>query len=379
MCESMNDTNRIPVTYKNGKSEKELVKYDRLWEVAFWGFDTRIGAITNDSTTFYEIQSQFEKGSPEYEELDKRLKLFRYFQGNEIDRAKNGSKPKKLPKSFNTFQKINDNDSTDEMERKNFENKLIIEKRPAFMKFLYPKYSQKYKEFKDDFELYCYIVFGKEFSSLTPEDRVTQKYSELAEYYNKKNPLLETNGVMNRLSRYLEGELKHIKTKNTEIDTRVIFDKLYNNNIPLDNTLLDKMQVAKNEYDDFKKTKQLKTSEFSTYEQYYKYLRNKCLQEISSNIQELANLSVYICYNLSSKGKKDFCWDVFGGGIVENLKEKHPTAHIPSKCDMGEIEYLGGNYTAMEYNYATEELEGLYDFDESLFILEDDEGWDVDI
>ena len=373
----MENTNRIPVTYTNGKSEKELVDYNKLWQVAFWGFDTRIGSITNDSTTTYEIQSQFDVNSEEYKECDKRLKLFRYFQGNEIDRAKNGSKPKKLPNSWTTYQKILETDTEEEKARKEFENKLIIEKRPAFMKFLYSKYARQYKEFKDDFDLYCFTIFGKEFDKLGNDDKQTQEYKDMIEYYNRKNPFLETNGVMNRVCNYMQEQLKDVKPKNKNCDNQKIFEKLYNTAIVLDNDNLEKMKVVKQEYDNFKKTKQLKTSEFTTYEQYYKFLRNKCLQEISSNIQELANLGVYICYFLNPTKPKDFCWDVLGEGIVENLKEKHPTARVPKLDPNGEIEYLGEKYSFVDYNYNAPDTLDVYWMGDVFSDLEDMEDSDL--
>lgn len=374
------ETNRVPVTYKNGKSEKELVDYNKLWQVAFWGFDTRIGSITNDSTTIYEIQSQFEKNTPEYKELDKRLKLFRYFQGNEIDRAKNGSRPKKLPKYFNTFQKIVDEDTAKDIEKKNFENSLIIEKRPDFMKFLYSKYSKQDKEFNDDFELYCRVVFGKEFKSLTEDDKQTQKYEEMVEYYNKKKPFLETNGVMNRISRYMQDELRHIRPKNNGCDNQKIFGKLYNTDIELDNNNLEKMKVVFEEYRNFKKTKQLKSSEYSSYEQYFKYLREKSLQEISSSLQELANLAVYTCYVLYPSKPKDFCWDVFGAGIVENLKERHQYVLVPTISEFGWIEYLGKKYSLTQVSLTDNaDVLEFSDVDESLFDDLDDDLEDANV
>lgn len=347
------------------------MKVNDLYKIDMFAFDSKIGYITNLGTTFYEIQSQYPIGSEEYKEIDNRLKLCCTNQNLQIDAAK-GLKIKPFPKCWTTYQKILETDTEEEKTRKEFENKLIIEKRPAFMKFLYPKYAKQYKDFKDNFDLYCFIMFGKDFECLTSEDKQTEKYKDMIEYYNQKNPFLETNGVMNRLSRYMQNELKHIKPKNVECDNQKIFEKLYNANVPIDNDLLEKIKVVKKEYDDFKKTKQLKTSEFSTYEQYYKYLRNKCLQEISNNIQELANLAVYLCYSLNPNKPKDFCWDIFGGGIVENLKEKHPTARIPMQSPIGEVEYLGEKYTFVDFDYNNLDNGNNFDLDDSCFDVFDD-------
>lgn len=308
---------RVPITYSTKKPEKEKIKYKRLCEVSFWGFDTKIGQITNDSTTVYEIQSNYKKGSKEWEDLNIVLKLFRYFQGNEIDRAKGGYKAKKTPKEWNQY----------------------TEKRPYFMRYLYSKYNKQYKDFIEDIDRYCLIKFGKKYKDLNDNEKVS-----IEEAYNIKNPFIESNGVMNKVCRYMESCTKNIKNTIKDYDSEMLFNELYNDKIKLDKNKLEMMEKIFNEYNDFKKSRQLIESEFADYEQYYKNLRNRCLEEISSNIKELANLSVYICYNLYPKKKKDFCWNVFGGGIVENLKTKSTIANIPVLSDFGEIDYLGKKY-----------------------------------
>lgn len=327
--------------------EKDLYKIDVL------GFNSQIGYITNLGTTFYAMQAKYPKGSPEYKELDRRLKLCCTAQNAVIDSAK-GIKVRPLPKHWVEFQKILDTDTEEEKQRKAFENKLVIEKRPEFMKHLYSHYGKKYKEFKNDFDLYSQIKFGSDVKDL---DLCNEEQKQVLDYYDQKNPLLETDSVMNKVCRYMEKSIKDIKINKGVPDNQKIFEKLYNRNIALDNDNLEKMKAARQEYGDFKKTKQLKNSEFTTYEQYYKFLRNKCLQDISSNIQELANLAVYICYFLNPTKPKDFCWDVFGGGIVDNLKEKHPTARVPKLSPTGDVEYLGEKYEFVDYEYNANPIE----------------------
>nr|DAT76363.1 MAG TPA: hypothetical protein [Caudoviricetes sp.] len=323
------------------------MKENDLYKVDILAFNSQIGYITNLGTTFYAMQAQYPKGSPEYEELDKRLKLCCTSQSAVIDSAK-GIKVRPLPKHWTNYQKILETDTEEEKARKNFENKLVIEKRPEFMKHLYPHYGRKYKQFREDFNLYSQTKFGCDIKDLNKND---QEQKQTLEYYNQKNPLLESDSVMNKVCRYMEKSIKEIKVNKAKPNNQKIFEKLYNTTIVLDNDNLEKMKVVKQEYDNFKKTKQLKSSEFTTYEQYYKFLRNKCLQEISSNIQELANLAIYICYFLNPTKPKDFCWDVFGGGIVENLKENHPTARIPKPSLTGDVEYLGERYEFVDFDY----------------------------
>lgn len=355
--------------------EKDLYKVDIL------GFSSKIGYITNLGTTFYEMQSQYPKDSKEYEVLNNRLKFLCCAQNMEIDHAK-GIITQPLPKCWTQYQKINEDDSDEEKARKEFENKLVVEKRPEFMKFLYPKYNKEYKSFQNDFDRYCLIKFGKTIKELTNKDKKKPEVQEMLAYYDRKNPLLETNGVMNRLSRHMQNEMKGIKSFKTHCDNELIFNKLFNSYIEIDTDLLDRMREVWQEYIDFKKSKQLSTSEFSTYEQYYKSLRNYCLENLSSDIKELANLAVYLCYKESPTKPKDFCWDVFGAGIVENLKESHSKLKVPYLSFDGDIEYLGEHYamgeidlTATNSKYSDDELfsdlEMIDDSDDDIFNLED--------
>ena len=349
------------------------MKESDLYKVDMLAFNSKIGYITNLGTTFYEMQSQYEVGSPEYKEINRRLKLCCIEQNRTIDAAK-GLKTKPFPKHWTQYQKINEDDSPEEKARKEFENRLVIDKRPEFMRYLYPKYNKEYKSFLSDFNRYSYAKFGKAVDELTSKDKTRPEVQEMLAYYDKKNPLLETNGVMNRLSRHMQKELKGIKNTKGKCDNSIIFDKLYNESIELDEELLDKMRAIRQEYYDFKKERQLATSEFSTYEQFYKSLRNKAMEGISSDIKEVANLAVYLCYKEFEHKPKDFCWDVFGAGIVENLKVSHETVNVPHLSFDGEVEYLGDRYTFEEYAIPKKVIE---DFDDEYLFsdleCEDDE------
>lgn len=337
--------------------EKDLYKVDML------AFDSKIGYITNLGTTFYEMQSQYEVGSLEYEELSRRLKLCCINQNLQIDAAK-GLKIKPFPRQWTSYQKINEEDSEEEKARKEFENKLVIEKRPEFMRFLYGKYNREFNDFVADFNLYSMIKFGKKIEEIKDSKEKTEEETALVEYYDKKNPLLQTNGVMNRVCRYMQSRLKDIGKKNRKASSEEIFAVLYRTDLCLNDSELELLKQKYQEYESFKKTKQLKSSEFSTYEQYYKYIRNTCLETISNNIQELANMAVYICYKLFPNKPKDFCWDVFGGGIVENLKETHSYANIPVIDNSGHIEYLGQRYLLKQLAINTDTIMPLEEGDE---------------
>lgn len=330
------------------------MKLKDLYKVDMLGYDSKIGFLTNIATTFREMQSRYEVGSKEYEDLDKRQKICCCFQNMQIDHAK-GIEIEPIPKHWTTRQIIYENDSEEEKARKEFENKLVVDKRPYFMRYLYKHYNKEYTDFRNDFDRFSFSLRGKSIDDLDEDDLKDTKVQEMMDYYNKKNPLLETNGVMNRLCAYMVKNTKGIGRKKNLLKSEETFELLFNYSIELDNDKLEKLKQKKKDYDDFKKSKQLESSQFADYQQYFKFLRNKCFEEISSNIQELANLAVYICYKLNAGKEKNFCWDLFGAGIVENLKETRNRVYMPVEDNDGETRYLGKNYTILGFDL--EELE----------------------
>jgi hypothetical protein len=335
---------KIPVAYSPKKANKSFIINKDLYKTDVLGYNTEVGVKTNIGTTFYTLQAQYDINSKEYQELELRLKLCCYQQSMEIDSTK-GIAKKPMPNFWTTYSKIYSDDTNENVERKMFLNKLIANKRPYFMKYLYSSYKKEYEDFKKDFDRYSITFFGKPYDEISQNIKNSKDFIDLEKYYNEKCPLIDTKSTMNRICHYMESQLNGIKKKNKSVDNNELFGYLYNQNIEIDNEKLQLLVNRKKEYDLFKQSRQLKVSEFNTYEQFYKNLRNYCLENINNNIQELANLAVYICYKLNPNGKKDFCWDIFGSGIVENLKEKNSFARVPKLNKNGEIEYLGNNYS----------------------------------
>ena len=74
-----------PITYQKKPTEKKYIDTKDLYKADLLSFDSKIGYITNCSTTLYSMLSLFEKDSVEYNTIMHRLKECRVAQGNEID------------------------------------------------------------------------------------------------------------------------------------------------------------------------------------------------------------------------------------------------------------------------------------------------------
>lgn len=138
----------LPIFYDTTKPKKISITKESEMEVYkshLMGMNQKVGYFTNVSTTLYTLLNNFTKGSDEYNAILQRLQWGRAMQGLEIDRIKGLAVPP-FPEHFVKWVKITDDMSPEEIKRQEFYNKLIAEKRPLFMIWLYNSYRKKYKK-----------------------------------------------------------------------------------------------------------------------------------------------------------------------------------------------------------------------------------------
>ena len=249
---------------------------------------------------------------------------------------------KDFPKHWTNWQnpnKSNDNFTKEEME---FNNKLLIEKRPYFMKYLYPAYKAQYKSHKDKYEYICNRQYGIELDEVIRLEHKTEEQQNLINNYNKFNPFLETDCPMNNICRYMEKEVKEIKINVKKKSPDYVFDILFNKNIEITQEQINEMEKV---YKKYKKQKSGSVNtgvELKEDELPLKEMSALDYDYISDDIQRLANLAVYVNYYLYPSSPKDFCWNIFGDGIVLNVYDNsNKFFKIPLLDDNGEINYMG--------------------------------------
>ena len=126
-----------PITYQKKPTEKKIIDKKDLYKADIKSFDSKIGYITNCSTTLYSMLPMYKEGTKEYNEIINRLKICRKEQGNQIDKAK-GLIVKNFPHHWTNWSNPSHKDCPFNQEDADFYNKLIVDKRPMFMKYLYP-------------------------------------------------------------------------------------------------------------------------------------------------------------------------------------------------------------------------------------------------
>ena len=344
-------TGGLPIDYATKKATKAKVVESELYVADMKGFNTKVGFLTNLSTTMYAMLPIFDPASQEYAMLINRLKQCRKEQGAIIDATK-GLEIRPIPTSWTKYKKGDD-----------FNNRILIDKRPYFMRYLYSGYAKKYKSYNNTYENYCITTFGKPLTEVlnNPE---TDKEQEVRSKYYRFSPLLDTKCVMNNISHYMESQVKEIRTKR---DTFTDFSLLKSEHVALDKVKLKEMYLLykkyKNEKRNFAGIVDSNGEEmFRTLEQYNKAILQEAYK-ISSNEQELANMAVVICYEIHPSDNKSFVWQVFGEGLLENIREhKQQHSFVPFLDEKGDIEYLGRKYSLKEIdlNIVEESLDEYY-------------------
>lgn len=348
----------IPVTYEKRKAEKKPIIESELWQTDVLSFESRIGYITNCSTTMYAMLPEFDQNSEEYAEVMNRLIISRKAQGNQIDLAK-GISIDPYPQHWVKWTKIDENNSCEELELAKFNNRILIDKRPYFFRYLYSGYNKDYLNFISSHENFCMTKFKKSIWEVL-DNPETEEEIKARNKYLKFVPLLDSDCVMNNICHHLEKEIKEIKGNIVRKPEEKLIKLLKNNDIPLDSEKLKRMydiyKVYKSERRNIASFKNSNGEEiYKTLEQYGKHIR-KLAHQISTDNQELANLAVVICYEVHPSDSKTFAWNVFGEGIIENVRTNcQEKIFVPQIDQAGDIEYLGKKYSMKELKIFREE------------------------
>ena len=288
--------------------------------------------------------------SPEHNEIINRLKICRKEQGNQIDKAK-GLIVKAFPLHWTRWNKTNSKQLSEFNAKINFYNKLLIDKRPYFMRWLYSDYNRRYKQHRRNYDNFCVANFCTDLDGLMAKkekNRSTKELDVIAKY-NKSSPLLDSNCNINKICHYMEKKIQETKSLTTSLATEKNILLLKNHSIPFDREKYQKLYNLFRQYKTGKRnfaTIKMNGGDerYKTLEQYNKAIKMEALA-ISSDISELANLAIAICYEAYPNDNKSFAWDIFGEGIIDNIKKNRSgDIMVPFWSKRGDIKYLGDTY-----------------------------------
>jgi hypothetical protein len=348
----------LPILYSPKKAPKEIIESsfgENVTSAQYRSFGTKIGFITNVGSSMYSLLSNYPKGSKEYSTILGRLKYFRILQGEEIDSAKTGNSQNYFPEHFVKYKKIGDDVPDDRRKDMEYNNSILGNKRPAFMRWLYPEYQRKYKNEMSVFNGASQTRWSLPFQELlllNKKDR-SDEQEKLVQRYYKSSFFIENNSPMNRLSRVVSDSISAIGTRGNKLDSNFDFEVYLSKNYHSPSKRnIEKMLILLKEYRSLKRSLRYKNAHdedniFDNVEQISSHINRRAYLTITSNAEELGDLAVYVSYKVSNKSSRSFVWGCFGDEIVENMIQKRGVrfVRVPHRSKDGHINYLWAEYS----------------------------------
>ena len=317
------------------------------------GLDTKVGQITNYSTSMIAMLPLFknEKQNEQYEEIEKRLKILRLIQGNEIDKIK-GVNPTPFPKSWKCWVNINKDDDDITKAEKYKYNSMVVKKKPYFFIYLYNTLMNDYKNYEKNFNSISLTHFGIPIKVLLRKKDHTEGEMNLLRKYRKYSPVLETECVMNILCKEIENIEFDIKYKPNCVSLLPKFASRDN----IDETKINKLAEIYKEYKAQRKYKGIETlitNEGIQDEDMNDILKNvlyanrdeykDAMLELFTSSQELFNHLVVVCER--NNWSYDCIWDIVGDDIIDIIPYGSTKVIVEDKNG---FEYLGNRYKVEE-------------------------------
>lgn len=313
-------------------------------------FGNDIGRTTNWITSMFEVQSHFRPDSDEYRVLDYRIKCGQLFQQNVIDKAK-GIIAKPMPREWHDRRATLD--IPDQMER-NFNRSIVADRKPYFMRYIYPDLAKQYKQYIDNTERNALREFGKPVADLlaAPYSSLTDMEKEFLRRYELHMPVGTGNCVMNRICRKFEAAFDGYVGKMASDN---LFDyTIYKSGTAYTQRQYNAVRELFAEYNKRLKNFKMATSsglidqdeKVDKIEYLKEEFRRECC-DACPNEKALCDIVLDICYAKATTRK--FAWDMCANTIIENMLDRSGgIVHFPSRSDDGDILYCGERFTMVD-------------------------------
>lgn len=353
--------NAILCVQKNAEKKKVTLKDMR--ESNKKAFGNEVGSVTNRVTSMYEVMAGYDKDCEEYKALEYRIQCGQNYQQNSIDKCK-GIVCKDMPREWYDYKalKIKEDDTEEVIKEKEFNKKIVANKKPYFMCYIYPTLMKDYKTFINNTNKNCLMRFGIDVDALMKKENKTEDELIYLEYYKNKMPVGTNPCIMNQIAWKVEDEFKDIRNTISKVE----FDKhIYMTDTKISKTNKKKISAL---YDKYKKTvtqfmknanreKADKETKKEKFNEFITSFHNEAL-EICSNEEELCNTLIDACYDdINARG---FIWNIVGKQILKNLiKINNKIIKYPIRDLNGQVIFNGEKFTFVEREIKEEELNAI--------------------
>ncbi|MBQ0014762.1 MAG: hypothetical protein KBS82_05520 [Oscillospiraceae bacterium] len=329
------------------KAEKMIPTEEDFVEANIKSFGNEIGQTTNWITSMFEVQSYYDKDSKEFQELEYRIKCGQLYQQNVIDKSK-GIVAKSMPRNWHDIHVVN---KMEDGEEKSFYRSIVADKKPYFMRYIYPALSKDYNTYIKNTNKNSLREFGITVDELKniPECNRTDRQNEFLRYYDLRIPVGVGDCVMNRICRKIEDYFDgYVGKHNSEYK----FDyTIMKNNSEYS---VAQYNAIRKLYDEYNK----KLRGYTVFAEYEKIEESDFKNEIAvmndefkreceatcPNVDILSNIVLDICYTRSAT--KRFAWNICGNAIINNLLRNNDyTINFPMIDENGTIEYCANKFS----------------------------------
>lgn len=336
-------------------AEKAIPSEDNLLRSNINGFGDDIGKITNRITSMFDVRSQFEPGSTEYEELSYRIMCGQHFQQCAIDKTK-GIEARSMPKHWYDHRTV---DEIEDEGLRNFCLRIVARKKPYFMRYIYPNLMRDYNAYIKSTNGKSVMEFRMRVSELADDASDDENQGTFRHYTDVLSPVSSLDCVTNKICRRVESEFsdKIALVQGGEFDLGIlkssaVYSKTH-------------YRTLKAIYEDFKKywqaeaivSKQVRRNNDEMYGKKIianSYFRSACYG-VCSNESVLLNILVDLCYTTAAS--KQFVWDIVPDPLIARLLGNSGGVIAKfTECDANEaqIKWCGKGYKIYYEEYADE-------------------------
>lgn len=264
-----------------------------------------------------------------------------------IDRAK-GILAKEMNREWYDYHAVS---KIEDEEKRNFYRSIVADKKPYFMRYIYPTLMSQYNTYIKNTDRNSLIEFGQTVAELKTHryDELTERQKEFLRFYDRKMPVGVNDCVMNRICRKFEQAFDGFVKKSSKVAE---FDyTIMKSNVEYS---AKSYRAIRGLCEDYNK----RLSNFTAFTDYERVddndaragldrINEEFIEEctkICPNQKELCNIMLDIYYTKSST--KRLVWSVCGSEIINNLlTANNNIISYPTLCDSGEVEFGGNRFT----------------------------------
>lgn len=345
------NTKQLPaVVCVQRKAPKCIPTEDDIMQSNINSFGNAVGEVTNKITSMFEIQARYPMDSREFRILDYRIKCGQLYQQNQIDKTK-GIEAKDMPDKWYSWisNKISKGKDSSEKKENWFNRKLVADKKPYFMKYIYPSEKSNMNEYIKKNNEKCIMRFRITLNELLEKENKTKDEEKFIQCYYQRMPLGIAPCTINKICWKIEDMFDDMKfMSNDNFDYSILkcdgveySNQLYNKI----KKIYDRYRREVSDYAQYAKSERLKSEDRQMQKYIFKeQFRQQCLEQCP-NEEYLCNIVLDLCYS-KSKYSKQFAWDICGDMFIQNLLKRHDyKITYPTLDEDGDIEFNGQHFS----------------------------------